>query len=198
MILHILNILWHREKYYFHPYYPAILVWQAHTPTARKQTTQNKHKTPRQRHCYHGNISRSSAFATCVFMIGKKWKKLLYCISLCVFKPVITFYFLSLSLFSSPIESCQNFYKDFTLQIDMAFNVFFLLYFGLRVSWHMCMHAHPCTQAYTHSCSTLHICRHAVKQYTICKQYAHSHADRHRFTYIIIFSILQKNISQPH
>uniref|UniRef100_A0A8C5I6F9 Calcium-activated potassium channel subunit alpha-1 n=1 Tax=Gouania willdenowi TaxID=441366 RepID=A0A8C5I6F9_GOUWI len=35
-------------------------------------------------------------------------------------------------LCDSPIESCQNFYKDFTLQIDMAFNVFFLLYFGLR------------------------------------------------------------------
>lgn len=35
---------------------------------------------------------------------------------------------------NSPIESCQNFYKDFTLQIDMAFNIFFLLYFGLRVS----------------------------------------------------------------
>ncbi|XP_038591849.1 calcium-activated potassium channel subunit alpha-1 isoform X6 [Micropterus salmoides] len=33
---------------------------------------------------------------------------------------------------SDPIESCQNFYKDLTLQIDMAFNVFFLLYFGLR------------------------------------------------------------------
>ncbi|KAG8434970.1 hypothetical protein GDO86_013073 [Hymenochirus boettgeri] len=33
---------------------------------------------------------------------------------------------------SNPIESCQNFYKDLTLQIDMAFNVFFLLYFGLR------------------------------------------------------------------
>ncbi|XP_041424271.1 calcium-activated potassium channel subunit alpha-1 isoform X5 [Xenopus laevis] len=33
---------------------------------------------------------------------------------------------------SNPIESCQNFYKDFTLQIDMAFNIFFLLYFGLR------------------------------------------------------------------
>ncbi|XP_038592796.1 calcium-activated potassium channel subunit alpha-1a isoform X9 [Micropterus salmoides] len=33
---------------------------------------------------------------------------------------------------SDPIESCQHFYKDFTLQIDMAFNVFFLLYFGLR------------------------------------------------------------------
>ncbi|XP_061793636.1 calcium-activated potassium channel subunit alpha-1a isoform X18 [Nerophis lumbriciformis] len=33
---------------------------------------------------------------------------------------------------SDPIESCQNFYEDFTLQIDMAFNVFFLLYFGLR------------------------------------------------------------------
>ncbi|XP_038639238.1 calcium-activated potassium channel subunit alpha-1a isoform X22 [Scyliorhinus canicula] len=33
---------------------------------------------------------------------------------------------------SDPIESCQNFYDDFTLQIDMAFNVFFLLYFGLR------------------------------------------------------------------
>ncbi|XP_008312725.1 calcium-activated potassium channel subunit alpha-1 isoform X7 [Cynoglossus semilaevis] len=31
-----------------------------------------------------------------------------------------------------PIESCQNFYKNLTLQIDMAFNVFFLLYFGLR------------------------------------------------------------------
>ncbi|XP_069741566.1 calcium-activated potassium channel subunit alpha-1a isoform X5 [Narcine bancroftii] len=33
---------------------------------------------------------------------------------------------------SDPIESCQTFYDDFTLQIDMAFNVFFLLYFGLR------------------------------------------------------------------
>uniref|UniRef100_A0A3B4VC59 Calcium-activated potassium channel subunit alpha-1 n=1 Tax=Seriola dumerili TaxID=41447 RepID=A0A3B4VC59_SERDU len=33
---------------------------------------------------------------------------------------------------SDPIESCHNFYEDFTLQIDMAFNVFFLLYFGLR------------------------------------------------------------------
>ncbi|XP_034040374.1 calcium-activated potassium channel subunit alpha-1a isoform X1 [Thalassophryne amazonica] len=33
---------------------------------------------------------------------------------------------------SDPIESCKNFNKDFTLQIDMAFNVFFLLYFGLR------------------------------------------------------------------
>ncbi|XP_077310134.1 calcium-activated potassium channel subunit alpha-1 isoform X15 [Lithobates pipiens] len=33
---------------------------------------------------------------------------------------------------SNPIETCQNFYKDFTLQIDMAFNIFFLLYFGLR------------------------------------------------------------------
>ncbi|XP_013863142.1 calcium-activated potassium channel subunit alpha-1 isoform X12 [Austrofundulus limnaeus] len=33
---------------------------------------------------------------------------------------------------SKPIESCQYFYKDYTLQIDMAFNVFFLLYFGLR------------------------------------------------------------------
>ncbi|XP_075466466.1 calcium-activated potassium channel subunit alpha-1 isoform X5 [Ascaphus truei] len=33
---------------------------------------------------------------------------------------------------SNPIESCENFYKDFTLQIDMTFNIFFLLYFGLR------------------------------------------------------------------
>ena len=40
---------------------------------------------------------------------------------------------LNISPSNSPIESCQNFYKDFTLQIDMAFNVFFLLYFGLRV-----------------------------------------------------------------
>ncbi|NXX92218.1 KCMA1 protein, partial [Centropus bengalensis] len=39
---------------------------------------------------------------------------------------------ISFFLSNSPIESCQNFYKDFTLQIDMAFNVFFLLYFGLR------------------------------------------------------------------
>ncbi len=57
---------------------------------------------------------------------------------------------LHLSLLSSPIESCQNFYKDFTLQIDMAFNVFFLLYFGLRVSCRICMHGHTCTQAYSH------------------------------------------------
>uniref|UniRef100_A0A671L9H9 Calcium-activated potassium channel subunit alpha-1 n=1 Tax=Sinocyclocheilus anshuiensis TaxID=1608454 RepID=A0A671L9H9_9TELE len=35
---------------------------------------------------------------------------------------------------SKPIESCQHFDKDYTLQIDMAFNVFFLLYFGLRLS----------------------------------------------------------------
>ncbi|MED6235425.1 Calcium-activated potassium channel subunit alpha-1, partial [Ataeniobius toweri] len=33
---------------------------------------------------------------------------------------------------SDPIEYCHIFYKDVTLQIDMAFNVFFLLYFGLR------------------------------------------------------------------
>uniref|UniRef100_A0A673CCC3 Calcium-activated potassium channel subunit alpha-1 n=1 Tax=Sphaeramia orbicularis TaxID=375764 RepID=A0A673CCC3_9TELE len=36
------------------------------------------------------------------------------------------------SKYRSSYKSCQNFYKDFTLQIDMAFNVFFLLYFGLR------------------------------------------------------------------
>uniref|UniRef100_A0AAY4C7B9 Calcium-activated potassium channel subunit alpha-1 n=1 Tax=Denticeps clupeoides TaxID=299321 RepID=A0AAY4C7B9_9TELE len=45
-----------------------------------------------------------------------------------LFALLIMFFF----LLHSPIESCQNFYKDFTLQIDMAFNVFFLLYFGLR------------------------------------------------------------------
>uniref|UniRef100_A0A8C4ZYH6 BK channel n=1 Tax=Gadus morhua TaxID=8049 RepID=A0A8C4ZYH6_GADMO len=33
---------------------------------------------------------------------------------------------------SDAIESCHYFYEDYTLQIDMAFNVFFLLYFGLR------------------------------------------------------------------
>ncbi|XP_056626751.1 calcium-activated potassium channel subunit alpha-1-like [Triplophysa dalaica] len=33
---------------------------------------------------------------------------------------------------SDPIESCHDFEKNYTLQIDMAFNVFFLLYFGLR------------------------------------------------------------------
>lgn len=47
---------------------------------------------------------------------------------------LISYVWFSFSFLSSPIESCQNFYKDFTLQIDMAFNVFFLLYFGLRVS----------------------------------------------------------------
>uniref|UniRef100_A0A452IXQ6 Calcium-activated potassium channel subunit alpha-1 n=1 Tax=Gopherus agassizii TaxID=38772 RepID=A0A452IXQ6_9SAUR len=44
----------------------------------------------------------------------------------------LIFFIQFLFLSNSPIESCQNFYKDFTLQIDMAFNVFFLLYFGLR------------------------------------------------------------------
>ncbi|XP_041124278.1 calcium-activated potassium channel subunit alpha-1-like isoform X3 [Polyodon spathula] len=44
----------------------------------------------------------------------------------------LVIYFIDSSDISSPIESCQNFYKDTTLQIDMAFNVFFLLYFGLR------------------------------------------------------------------
>uniref|UniRef100_A0A8C7UI47 Calcium-activated potassium channel subunit alpha-1 n=1 Tax=Oncorhynchus mykiss TaxID=8022 RepID=A0A8C7UI47_ONCMY len=48
----------------------------------------------------------------------------------CVMNIYVTFS--SFCLFYSPIESCQNFYKDFTLQIDMFFNVFFLLYFGLR------------------------------------------------------------------
>lgn len=58
--------------------------------------------------------------------------------------PLAFFFFLS----NSPIESCQNFYKDFTLQIDMAFNVFFLLYFGLRVSLipQLCHHGAACPQ----------------------------------------------------
>uniref|UniRef100_A0A673G3Z0 Calcium-activated potassium channel subunit alpha-1 n=1 Tax=Sinocyclocheilus rhinocerous TaxID=307959 RepID=A0A673G3Z0_9TELE len=56
----------------------------------------------------------------------------------CVFQVVLVFalsigalviYFIDSS---KPIESCQHFDKDYTLQIDMAFNVFFLLYFGLR------------------------------------------------------------------
>uniref|UniRef100_A0A3P9KFV3 Calcium-activated potassium channel subunit alpha-1 n=1 Tax=Oryzias latipes TaxID=8090 RepID=A0A3P9KFV3_ORYLA len=33
---------------------------------------------------------------------------------------------------SDPIEFCKHFYSNYTLQIDMAFNIFFLLYFGLR------------------------------------------------------------------
>uniref|UniRef100_A0A4W4HLS4 BK channel n=1 Tax=Electrophorus electricus TaxID=8005 RepID=A0A4W4HLS4_ELEEL len=33
---------------------------------------------------------------------------------------------------SDPIESCPDFSTDFTLQVDMVFNIFFLLYFGLR------------------------------------------------------------------
>uniref|UniRef100_A0A8C4VU52 Calcium-activated potassium channel subunit alpha-1 n=1 Tax=Gopherus evgoodei TaxID=1825980 RepID=A0A8C4VU52_9SAUR len=49
-------------------------------------------------------------------------------IGTCCLPCLFNFFFFS----NSPIESCQNFYKDFTLQIDMAFNVFFLLYFGLR------------------------------------------------------------------
>lgn len=62
-----------------------------------------------------------------------------------IFK-TLTFF---VSPFNSPIESCQNFYKDFTLQIDMAFNIFFLLYFGLRVSKtkknYLYLHSYPCT-----------------------------------------------------
>ncbi|XP_019730198.1 calcium-activated potassium channel subunit alpha-1-like [Hippocampus comes] len=41
-------------------------------------------------------------------------------------------FFFRVCVSRSPIESCQNFYEDVTLQIDMAFNIFFLLYFGLR------------------------------------------------------------------
>uniref|UniRef100_A0A8C7U1H5 Calcium-activated potassium channel subunit alpha-1 n=1 Tax=Oncorhynchus mykiss TaxID=8022 RepID=A0A8C7U1H5_ONCMY len=52
------------------------------------------------------------------------------CVCVCSMNIYVTFS--SFCLFYSPIESCQNFYKDFTLQIDMFFNVFFLLYFGLR------------------------------------------------------------------
>uniref|UniRef100_H2ZIB3 BK channel n=1 Tax=Ciona savignyi TaxID=51511 RepID=H2ZIB3_CIOSA len=33
---------------------------------------------------------------------------------------------------ADPIETCKNFFTDKTLQIDLAFNLFFLLYFGLR------------------------------------------------------------------
>lgn len=33
---------------------------------------------------------------------------------------------------SNPVETCKTFYQDKTLQIDTGFNVFFLLYFGLR------------------------------------------------------------------
>uniref|UniRef100_A0A4W4HR14 BK channel n=1 Tax=Electrophorus electricus TaxID=8005 RepID=A0A4W4HR14_ELEEL len=33
---------------------------------------------------------------------------------------------------SDPIESCPDFRTDFTLQVDMVFNIFFLVYFGLR------------------------------------------------------------------
>ena len=48
----------------------------------------------------------------------------------------------------SEIESCQNFTKDLTLQIDMAFNVFFLLYFGLRVSVWYHRHSSDCPLMY--------------------------------------------------
>ena len=33
---------------------------------------------------------------------------------------------------SDKIETCKNFKEDRTLQLDMVFNVFFLIYFGLR------------------------------------------------------------------
>ncbi|XP_076855991.1 calcium-activated potassium channel subunit alpha-1-like [Brachyhypopomus gauderio] len=33
---------------------------------------------------------------------------------------------------ADPIESCPDFRTDFTLQVDMVLNIFFLLYFGLR------------------------------------------------------------------
>lgn len=64
------------------------------------------------------------------------------------------FFFLS----NSPIESCQNFYKDFTLQIDMAFNVFFLLYFGLRVSLAGWLSLAVGCAGYTQGSPPSHIC----------------------------------------
>lgn len=89
------------------------------------------------------------------------------------FMTVKVFFF---SLSSSPIESCQNFYKDFTLQIDMAFNVFFLLYFGLRVSstpafshLHASIHTHACIH-----CTNMQTCTHTRWH----KLHAHSHAGR--------------------
>uniref|UniRef100_A0A8C7ZGI6 Calcium-activated potassium channel subunit alpha-1 n=1 Tax=Oryzias sinensis TaxID=183150 RepID=A0A8C7ZGI6_9TELE len=71
------------------------------------------------------------------------WRTLKYLWTVCchcnIKKKVVLVFALSIGALgiyfidsSDPIESCQSFYDDFTLQIDMAFNVFFLLYFGLR------------------------------------------------------------------
>uniref|UniRef100_A0A8C2I5Q5 Calcium-activated potassium channel subunit alpha-1 n=1 Tax=Cyprinus carpio TaxID=7962 RepID=A0A8C2I5Q5_CYPCA len=61
----------------------------------------------------------------CCHCKGKKKVVLVFALSI----GALVIYFIDSS---KPIESCQQFDKDYTLQIDMAFNVFFLLYFGLR------------------------------------------------------------------
>lgn len=76
---------------------------------------------------------RIASFLLLFFFVMKSWNFYLETNCL-IFLPFKNEHTLRLPLSDSPIESCQNFYKNLTLQIDMAFNVFFLLYFGLRVS----------------------------------------------------------------
>lgn len=98
-----------------------------------------KKKLGKQQLLHFFLLLSSSSFGNLKKCIFRKCRMQLLCFF--SWKTVDTFLYSTViwdvNLFSpsySPIESCQNFYKDFTLQIDMAFNIFFLLYFGLRVS----------------------------------------------------------------
>uniref|UniRef100_A0A8C5AZD3 BK channel n=1 Tax=Gadus morhua TaxID=8049 RepID=A0A8C5AZD3_GADMO len=64
-------------------------------------------------------------WTVCCHCNGKKKVVLVFALSI----GALVIYFIDSS---DAIESCHYFYEDYTLQIDMAFNVFFLLYFGLR------------------------------------------------------------------
>lgn len=88
-------------------------------------TRVKEHKRECEEETYGAHTRAAKKTTDVCMFISRKSLTLTSCFSL-----------FSSSLLFSPIESCQNFYKDFTLQIDMAFNVFFLLYFGLRVRRH--------------------------------------------------------------
>uniref|UniRef100_A0A3B3S7E5 BK channel n=1 Tax=Paramormyrops kingsleyae TaxID=1676925 RepID=A0A3B3S7E5_9TELE len=75
--------------------------------------------------CCHCNIKNQVKFLCLIIPLLLFQVVLVFVLSIAA----LIIYFIDSS---DPIESCQNFYEDFTLQIDMAFNVFFLLYFGLR------------------------------------------------------------------
>jgi len=47
---------------------------------------------------------------------------------------VSTYSYLRLSIYSLEVERCQTWSTNITQQIDLAFNIFFMVYFFIRVS----------------------------------------------------------------